>query len=481
MPNSQYWMNRIQQIAHSIYNDQERKNVQLVQQYKKLYNDIQGQLDALYRKYSDGDTLSTTEMYRFNRLNNLQSNIKKNIKSLGYDEELFLSKSLYKNFQDVVQQTTQYINKTAGIKIDWSYLDDKFIDSAIKQNWQGGNFSTRTWANKDKLLKSLNSVIVNGIASGQPINNMAAALKNAMGVGAYDALRLARTETMNILNNGQLTSFKNAGYGFVISKITEGSTFVDKYGKQNVASTKSNGLIAGAYHFARFKDKAGAIEEANFFKQNCPANVDFVVLDFEQQCSGDMTDACLAFLDTISSIAPAIIYCNPNYINSYLNSAITKYHLWIANYGVSSPKVPIWGTYAIWQYSESGRVNGISENADLNVTGPAFNSIINRNNSNNFTPNGSIKQLQSLIGANADGIPGPQTLSKCPTIRTGSTGNVVKWLQYVLNSLCHSGLSMDGIFGQGTKQAVINYQGYYKLSMDGIVGQDTWKKILKLS
>lgn len=216
MASSQYWMNRLQQIAHSIYNDQERKNVQLVQQYKKLYNDIQSQLDALYRKYSDGDTLSTTEMYRFNRLNNLQKNIKQNIQALGYDEELFLSKSLYQNFQDVVQQTTQYINKTAGIKIDWSYLDDKFIDSAIKQNWQGGNFSTRTWANKDKLLKSLNSVIINGIASGQSINNMAASLKNAMGVGAYDALRLARTETMNILNNGQLTSFKNAGYGKVI-------------------------------------------------------------------------------------------------------------------------------------------------------------------------------------------------------------------------------------------------------------------------
>lgn len=216
MASSQYWMNRLQQIAHSIYNDQERKNVQLVQQYKKLYNDIQSQLDALYRKYSDGDTLSTTEMYRFNRLNNLQKNIKQNIQALGYDEELFLSKSLYQNFQDVVQQTTQYINKTAGIKIDWSYLDDKFIDSAIKQNWQGGNFSTRTWANKDKLLKSLNSVIINGIASGQSINNMAASLKNAMGVGAYDALRLARTETMNILNNGQLTSFKNAGYSKII-------------------------------------------------------------------------------------------------------------------------------------------------------------------------------------------------------------------------------------------------------------------------
>lgn len=172
----------------------------------------------------------------------------------------------------------------------------------------------------------------------------------------------------NLNGATDIASVKNAGYGFIISKITEGSTFIDKYGRQNVANTKANGLIAGAYHFARFKDKDTAIREAEFFKANCPSSVDFVVLDFEQQCSGDMTDACLAFLDSVSSIAPAIIYCNPNYINLYLNSNITKYPLWIAHYGVSSPSVPKWGNYAIWQYSECGSVPGVSGNADLNVS-----------------------------------------------------------------------------------------------------------------
>ncbi|WP_234117478.1 N-acetylmuramoyl-L-alanine amidase [Clostridium hydrogenum] len=175
-----------------------------------------------------------------------------------------------------------------------------------------------------------------------------------------------------------INKVKNAGYSFVISKITEGTTYVDPYGKQNIANTKSNGLIAGAYHFARFTDKAGAIQEANFFKQNCPANVDFVVLDFEQQCSGDMTDACLAFLDSVSSIAPAIIYCNPSYINSYLNSKITKYPLWIANYGVQSPKTPLWGTYAIWQYDENGQVPGINGAVDMDISGPAFATILGK-------------------------------------------------------------------------------------------------------
>jgi SPP1 gp7 family putative phage head morphogenesis protein len=155
-------------------------------------------------------------MYRFNRLNNLQTNIKKQVTALGQNEETFLSKSLYQNFQDVSQKTIQYINKTQGLNVDWSYLDDKFITAAIKQNWQDGNFSSRLWKNKNKLLNNLNNNLVSSIAAGKSINDIAADLKDTMGTGAYDSLRLARTETMHILNNAQTTSFKKAGYSKVV-------------------------------------------------------------------------------------------------------------------------------------------------------------------------------------------------------------------------------------------------------------------------
>jgi GH25 family lysozyme M1 (1,4-beta-N-acetylmuramidase) len=166
---------------------------------------------------------------------------------------------------------------------------------------------------------------------------------------------------------------KNDEMGFIVAKATEGSTFVDAYYKQNIANAKAIGLLVGAYHFAGFTDVSTATTEANFFMSNCSSeNLDFVVLDFEQQCSGDMTEACLAFLDIIAKVAPAIIYCNPSYINTYLNSNITKYPLWIANYGVSAPQTPLWGSYAIWQYSDSGQITGISGNVDLDVMTDTF-------------------------------------------------------------------------------------------------------------
>lgn len=73
-----------------------------------------------------------------------------------------------------------------------------------------------------------------------------------------------------------------------------------------------------------------------------------------------------------------------------------------------------------------------------------------------------------------DGIAGSKTLSACPTLKVGARGNITKLMQQKV------GTTADGIFGSGTKQAVINYQKSKGLSADGIVGQNTWRKLLGL-
>jgi lysozyme len=174
-----------------------------------------------------------------------------------------------------------------------------------------------------------------------------------------------------------INKIKNAGNSFVIAKATEGSTFVDKFYNDNIKNAKALGLVTGAYAFGRFATITKAIQEANFFKQIAAgAKPDFVVLDFEQQCSGDMTEACLAFLDIISDIAPALIYCNPSYIKEHLNSKITKYPLWVAHYGVKSPSFTLWDKHSIWQFTDKGQISGVSGYIDLNyMTEEFYNSL----------------------------------------------------------------------------------------------------------
>ena len=73
-----------------------------------------------------------------------------------------------------------------------------------------------------------------------------------------------------------------------------------------------------------------------------------------------------------------------------------------------------------------------------------------------------------------DGIAGSKTLSACPTLKIGARGNITKLMQQKV------GTTADGIFGNNTKQAVINYQRSKGLVADGIVGRNTWRKLLGL-
>lgn len=64
------------------------------------------------------------------------------------------------------------------------------------------------------------------------------------------------------------------------------------------------------------------------------------------------------------------------------------------------------------------------------------------------------------------------------TIRYGSYGNGVKFLQCYLN-LYGNALSVDGSFGRGTQAAVIKFQQDNGLVADGIVGRNTWRTLLR--
>lgn len=77
------------------------------------------------------------------------------------------------------------------------------------------------------------------------------------------------------------------------------------------------------------------------------------------------------------------------------------------------------------------------------------------------------------------GIPYPRP-SGNPLLSTGSKGSGVSWLQTALNKANNAGLAVDGDFGSGTKQAVINFQKSNGLDADGIAGPATINKLVEV-
>lgn len=86
----------------------------------------------------------------------------------------------------------------------------------------------------------------------------------------------------------------------------------------------------------------------------------------------------------------------------------------------------------------------------------------------------NVKYLQHEVHVTEDNIPGPITLSHCPLVGFGAQGNITRWIQSTI------GITADGIFGNQTRQSVINFQKAHGLQADGIVGQNTWRALLGL-
>ncbi|KPU45545.1 N-acetylmuramoyl-L-alanine amidase LytC precursor [Oxobacter pfennigii] len=170
---------------------------------------------------------------------------------------------------------------------------------------------------------------------------------------------------------------KDAGYEFAIIRISGVSSnglFTDVNAIKNVNGAKAAGLVVGGYHYAYFKNAEEAQEEANYFVSIIKdMGLKYAVLDIEYPgAKGDLTQASLKFLDTVSSVAQPVLYSYPLFIDSHLTSKVTKYPLWIAHYGVSSPKVPVWPEWKIWQMTSQGSVPGIKGNVDINIMKPEF-------------------------------------------------------------------------------------------------------------
>lgn len=101
----------------------------------------------------------------------------------------------------------------------------------------------------------------------------------------------------------------------------------------------------------------------------------------------------------------------------------------------------------------------------------------------------AILKFQSDNGLDADGMCGTQTQTKLfgasqgggttsSTLKLGSNGSLTRYLQIMLNKMGYP-MSVDGIFGTTTENAVKDFQSKNALTADGIVGNGTWKKLFE--
>ena len=178
-------------------------------------------------------------------------------------------------------------------------------------------------------------------------------------------------------HNGSINwaKVKSDGVEFAILRIGYGGSVPvkDEQFENNYNNAKANGIPVGVYLYSYADTEDEARLEANSVLnwlngRHLDLPIYFDIEDKKQLniSKEARNNLCKIFCDIIESAGYwAGIYSNKDWaVNKIDGKELGKrYTYWIAQY---NSKCTYDGEYAIWQYSSSGKVNGISGNVDMN-------------------------------------------------------------------------------------------------------------------
>lgn len=175
---------------------------------------------------------------------------------------------------------------------------------------------------------------------------------------------------------------KSSGISFVVIRCgyrgsSTGVLVKDPMFEANIKGATKAGLKVGLYFFSQAVNEKEAVEEASMaialakdYKISYP-----IFIDTEWTSGGrangiskdTRTAVCKAFCETIKSAGytPGVYACKSWYQDSLNVSSLNGYKIWLAQYA-SQPTYS--SRYDMWQYSDKGKVNGISTNVDMNIS-----------------------------------------------------------------------------------------------------------------
>ncbi len=178
---------------------------------------------------------------------------------------------------------------------------------------------------------------------------------------------------------------KKAGVEFAMIRVgyrgsaAAGKLMADPYYKQNIEGALAAGIKVGVYFFSQAITVQEAKEEAQFtYNLIKDYNITYPVA-FDSEYYNSDRDGRADYLSATQRTLMAntfciemqrlgykpMVYASTSFFQTDLQlSMLTKWQLWVAQYNtVITHK----GSYQCWQYTSTGKVNGINGNVDMNV------------------------------------------------------------------------------------------------------------------
>ena len=194
-----------------------------------------------------------------------------------------------------------------------------------------------------------------------------------------------------------------------------GSIYPDDRALSNISGALENDIKVGVYFFTQATTEEEAKEEALYtIKLIAPYKNKItlpIYIDTEYLANGrhnnisknKRTEVISAFCKTIIDNGyEAGLYGSVSWLKDRLiMSKLSAYSVWVAQY---NNKCEYSGYYDIWQYSSTGKVNGISGNVDMNIIYTEYEK--------NYPDNIKVKAIDTIFGKYGNGSERVKKLGK---------------------------------------------------------------------
>lgn len=170
---------------------------------------------------------------------------------------------------------------------------------------------------------------------------------------------------------------KNAGVQFVILRLgytgsDSKAPTLDNVFENNYKNAVAAGLPVGIYYYSLATSDAMAKKEAEFcIKHLAGKKLDYpVYIDIEdpnyqaKKSKAVLASVCNVFCNTLQGAGYKCgVYASTSWFNSKIGNITASHTKWVAQY---YKKCEYKGAYDMWQYTSSGKVNGLKGKIDMN-------------------------------------------------------------------------------------------------------------------
>jgi lysozyme len=174
---------------------------------------------------------------------------------------------------------------------------------------------------------------------------------------------------------------RQAGVEAAYIRATMGGTGVDALLASNAVNAAPH-LLISSYHLFRPETEGSAqarhfLNRVQSYRKDMPLAVDVEAVQTETPLTpAQYADELAKFVQTIDAETREfpVIYTSASQwqqlVGPLHDPLFRQCPLWVAHYDVQTPALPRgWTSYWLWQYTSSGRVDGISGRVDLNRVG----------------------------------------------------------------------------------------------------------------